>query len=764
MSPQYVVIQALFKMSSPVYFPPCNQPIATCNPLPTYLFAMEDPSHTLVLRKTLTNSAAEFVEARAGFGILNELEGSQDKLKDLDELEDNLEFAPEIDQFASKENNIQNAEFYESSQKSRVAFSQTLRRLIAMLKERNVEAQLGIVFKDPSEFTLRYLLQIANKIQEHRENTDKTRACKNFIRSCCRKMEDNKHVVEGILSLVPSDIYGSVISGGFALIMASCKIAHSRLISQTSRPVLLDKNSQIKLYQAVERHAEKRILIQSFLADIPKKLDTIQRLSDIHFSSVELHSSSIADQTDKLTGRFHSFCDRKLSRLQRTKGKIVTTQQPSAALVPDGDPGTEQKLTVNNALAELEYQIWRFQTQVDICRDERLGRVEVHSRDARRKLIDIENHLRLKSLPFGEQIIQQTFEALFNEFYKLMTSNPQFNPRTGKKVGALPYLPHLPLLYTVAHTYTDKNTVNREEMRPLKAEQQLKVNQTRKESNKRIVSTWLGQLNNGNFRYDPKEDIDTCLKHVALLDTDDQNIYELDSWIRSRRSKMLEISLEKPPPSTFSDALSVISALLVSAVRRRNRMTKISFPVLAFFCRHRNNVSSQSERTSDAITLVESLNGQLVEFIARNRPEVDLKNALGKLAGKGSKDSLEKGLKVLSALFSGLPNGEVVFIVVDSFLWLKGREKDAEKVIKTLKRVRKKNEGRVTLKVMVTDAFSGSYVNNAADVSFDNLDGMEGFGYLDIKEVMKAILGKLDSVFVAVGGSSRQVNSSWREL
>lgn len=33
-------------------------------------------------------------------------------------------------------------------------------------------------------------------------------------------MEDNRGVIEGILAMIPVDIYGSVISGGFTLILA----------------------------------------------------------------------------------------------------------------------------------------------------------------------------------------------------------------------------------------------------------------------------------------------------------------------------------------------------------------------------------------------------------------------------------------------------------------------------------------------------------------------------------------------------------------
>ena len=42
--------------------------------------------------------------------------------------------------------------------------------------------------------------------------------------------------------------------------------------------------------QAVEKHANQREAIQTFLAEIPDKLERIQRLSDIHRNSYRIHS------------------------------------------------------------------------------------------------------------------------------------------------------------------------------------------------------------------------------------------------------------------------------------------------------------------------------------------------------------------------------------------------------------------------------------------------------------------------------------------
>jgi hypothetical protein len=112
-----------------------------------------------------------------------------------------------------------------------VTFRGILKKFVAVLKERKVDSQLGIVIKDPSEFTIEYILEIINKLGEGRENAAKTRSCKNFIQRCYRKMKDNRGVIEGMLTLIPNDIYGSVISGGFTLILAvSLSVIHSTCI------------------------------------------------------------------------------------------------------------------------------------------------------------------------------------------------------------------------------------------------------------------------------------------------------------------------------------------------------------------------------------------------------------------------------------------------------------------------------------------------------------------------------------------------------
>lgn len=109
---------------------------------------------------------------------------------------------------------------YEQSKERRERFRRTFESFVSLLKDRHVDTGLGIELKDPADFTFGYILGILNKIVEEKENFLHTKSCKAFVRKCYRKAEENTGVIEGILNMIPDDIYGSAISGGVALILA----------------------------------------------------------------------------------------------------------------------------------------------------------------------------------------------------------------------------------------------------------------------------------------------------------------------------------------------------------------------------------------------------------------------------------------------------------------------------------------------------------------------------------------------------------------
>lgn len=120
----------------------------------------------------------------------------------------------------TRESDNEDLESYKLSQTKMREFQQTLTRFTETLQKRKVFTRLGIPSRDPRNFDLDYVLSIATRISDQRVTDEETRICKRFIRKICQKTTKHKNVFSGLISLAPSDIYGSVISGGFTLVLA----------------------------------------------------------------------------------------------------------------------------------------------------------------------------------------------------------------------------------------------------------------------------------------------------------------------------------------------------------------------------------------------------------------------------------------------------------------------------------------------------------------------------------------------------------------
>lgn len=119
-----------------------------------------------------------------------------------------------------RESDREHLEFYKLSEAKLNDFQQTLIRFTETLQKRKVFSRLGIPPRDPRAYDFEYVLSIATRISEWRDIDEETRICKRFIRKICQKTTKHKNVLSGLISLAPSDTYGSVISGGFTLILA----------------------------------------------------------------------------------------------------------------------------------------------------------------------------------------------------------------------------------------------------------------------------------------------------------------------------------------------------------------------------------------------------------------------------------------------------------------------------------------------------------------------------------------------------------------
>lgn len=109
---------------------------------------------------------------------------------------------------------------YRLSEEKMEEFQKTLRRFTETLQKKKVFSKLGITLRDPSDFDLEYVLSIASRISEWRDKSEDVNACVRFARKCCQKATKNKEVLTGLISLAPTDTYGSLISGGFTFVLA----------------------------------------------------------------------------------------------------------------------------------------------------------------------------------------------------------------------------------------------------------------------------------------------------------------------------------------------------------------------------------------------------------------------------------------------------------------------------------------------------------------------------------------------------------------
>ncbi|KAI0844816.1 hypothetical protein F5Y00DRAFT_266238 [Daldinia vernicosa] len=661
---------------------------------------MEPQNPVVFRRKILTNSAAEFVEREPGIEALFQPEDSYDELKDS---RNASEFIPEIDRFAPKGVIFDRSKYYERSLESKRNFLRTLKNFVSILRDRKIESELNIVIKDPSEtheFTFEYVLGIIDKIGESRNNSTKTRSCKNFIRRCYHKLEDNRDVFEGILDMIPDDIYGSILSGGFALILA-----------------------------AVEKHAEQREEIQNFLAEIPGKLNTIQRLSAIHQYSYQLHScaDNVMVAVFTVMERIVDTITRSWKvRLTQRAGKITQNLRSLPYRNKRSTEGNEVKgdqgdnLTVADALANLEREVQCFQNEVSICDQERLGRIERGNGDLKLGIAFVEKGLEKLSTDImtvvenGQRFLEnmvaktsennyQTLLLLFkNTLYQLCTSNPVFNGKTGG--------------------------IDLNELQLLQAERMRSYQQGNKLIALRLFKKLAAHTN------DPMIDIKDCLEHIWLLDADEKNMCqsileskELDDWFGKDQSSIFEVNLPTPS-AALNNPLSFSSAMLATAL-----ISTTQFPVLAFFCKHRNNEHPLEDEKSGPVALARDLSIQLIRFISDHRPSVDLSLLRSQKSLPKVGKSLKEELSALNSLLFALPENDTVFIMIDSLSYLSGNGNGGNKVIEKLVRTMK-NRRDITIKLMVTDTPAEFKLKALADISYTVPDSVGGLGVVDVAE------------------------------
>ncbi|KAM7204874.1 hypothetical protein V8F33_001463 [Rhypophila sp. PSN 637] len=779
---------------------------------------MDPPGLGIYRRRTLTNSAAEFVETRAGMDTVAQIVDSDD----MDELQAVSEFVPELDQFVPKGIVIDVTKCYEESQKRMIKFQNTLQSFVRLLRERNVDNELNVEIKDPEHLTMADALAIIGKIQEGR-NSKQVKSCKDFVHKCYRKAESKRAVAEAVLSMIPNDAYGSVISGGFTLILA-----------------------------AVEKHAEHRKAMQTFLAEIPHQLERIHRLSQLHLNSLRVHAQRDAVLVaifvvlerivDHLTQSWRGKVKNKVKVIFGNSKSKSSTDLVAATGSATPDP-SESKQTVTEALEDLRAQVDLFQEEVEMANSERLGRVENTSafvkegivaitKELRESRVELEqnrtwvekfmtgshaaaaHHREIENRRASEERSQkELMHLLFTTLYQFHASNPAFDPKTGQR---------------------NFEEVAREERRRLQETARNTAPAAPpsfQKSNREIFTDWLDRLmtKTGLPTHDFLEDATFILTSKNKLDHDqiDQCNYimwtagEYKTWLQIKNSssiqesQVLNINPQSPTGNQSINSLSFTTARTAITLRMQQsyfqhdqlQSHSPNWPVLAFFCRQRT-MTSRNVDVSGPPALIRSLCAQLTEWIVLFRPNIELDRIKDILRGARKNlpnlnpltcfralllllkehEILEYQKMVSQCLNQGreparsrLPQPLTIWVLIDGLSYISigsggstadshGMVSDLWKIISDVTRPRTNQKGErvwpgVMIKLLVTDAFGNSPIRRitgpgALNIHVPNQPTVAGGtrGVLDGGIQMKSDMGALVKSYLDASANTENRN------
>ncbi|KAI1120180.1 hypothetical protein F5Y10DRAFT_290197 [Nemania abortiva] len=652
-----------------------------------YISPMEPPAAIVHRKRLLTNEAAEYVEHGAATRLVASLPESIEGLGRLDA----SEFSPSFNRFISKDSVPDISNCYRESEGKKLQFQQKLAGFVDLLR---ANTDLHIEIRDPKDFDLAYILRTIDKVEQHR---DEKKSYKPFLQKCFRKYERNKIVVEGILSLVPDDLYGSLISGGFTVILA-----------------------------CLESYKEKREAIEKFLGEIQEKLDGIYRLTYVHSASYQVHSRAdsvlvsvfavleqILDKiAKKLVGRkrLKALGDRARGFLKRCHDEKPGGDSNNATLIVNGSMvETDDTHGIPDALKELQRRVDRFQDEVDLAEKELIG-------NTNKRVLELqqENEKFSKAVISMCQEVDSKWEGthkgleeilmqLKNALYLVFRSNPFINNRTAQ--------------------------VDYKEMEQSRLEQAAESKRSLQERNNRVTKKFLYKIR--GLDYDAMTDINDCLQHIERLDGNEKNISgrimsseELNDWLRDSKSSFFMVDLQTPP-SDLNNPLSFTSALLAMSLRSAGKS-----PMLAFFCKHRNN-EDPNETNSGPIAMIKSLNGQLLEFMNLHRPDVDLSLLEDQSFFKAKK--LKHNISLFRALLLLLPRGDTVFVILDSLSCLSGDDEEAHEFTGALNRIME-SQRDICIRVLVTDPLVDSPLREVAHWQLHVADNVSGPDTIDVDD------------------------------
>ncbi|KAL8300752.1 hypothetical protein RB593_010210 [Gaeumannomyces tritici] len=589
---------------------------------------MSQDISTVMRPRVLSNSAAEFVETRAQRALGAELARDQGP---------GPQYVSELDKFVRREDIVQ-ADYYAESQK-KVAALKT--RLVDFSKKMHgLDNGYKIAHKAPEQYGMNDVLDIVRRIENKHRTLDKVMSCSGIIRRCFRAAGENSGAIEGLLSFAPNDIYGSVISGGFTLILG-----------------------------ALERADKIRSDIYGAVADVPYKIMEVKDLLGVHIRSAELQRR--ADTVFVAVFDVLFAIVEELSKNLAKKGVSL--------IIKGSRYGTE----IDDAINALEGSLNSFRIQAKICDSQRLGKMD--TRVARAALaaestedIALENQVKLQGI---ENDVKSIWEKLnMIEKVGLLTLEESKTRQVARdSVYQVNVYNQLYMLCTGSPIFDDRvGNLNVAQYRR-RVEDLEQSDQRRAQRNKETVKKWLVRLDNAHLptTADQESIIDQFKASVQAEQDKVQYLLmseQLGTWIKTHESMVL-ILQNKSGPSLY-DAVSFVSAFMY---RSLCALYLSSCPVLGFFSGCRAVDDSTSSGTAGPDGMLATLLAQLLDRV-EGRDDVDI-SSLGDpprvLAGN-STDRVAFLADRLRQLMGVLPKGDSVIIVLDSVWHIAGDEEDQD--------------------------------------------------------------------------------------
>lgn len=230
--------------------------------------------------------------------------------------------------------------------------------------------------------------------------------------------------------------------------------------------------------------------------------------------------------------------------------------------------------------------------------------------------------------------------------------------------------------------------------------------------NKELTDQWFKKLE--GFEPSSQDHIRKLIENSETLTPKEQDKAQyimgsqpFQEWLQKPKSSLLCVRAETAPEEALN-AISLSTAMLALTFQGTTR-----FAVLSFFCSLRRKDSRQGG-DSGALGAINSLNGQLLRFMADRHPRVKLSFDQDDRIWKQSVHKFRCSCALFRGLMSLLPAGSVVFVLLDSVSRTPGDKYIVDELVDRIVRVGRRNPD-IVVKLLVTDPVPGSQIREMAD-------------------------------------------------